>query len=108
MIDLFLRVYVECPNELKAQEFADNVNNQLGSHCDLSIFKIDKYWKIEGYFEVAFDLKIEHTNQIKQLLNLLGSGWEVVSPDREYLWNTSDSSSFMSNQVRWAHLEKIE
>lgn len=103
-MNLFLKTYCECSDQKKAEEIAASIQKKLVDLCDVSLFKIEKYWKIEEYFEISFDL--ESISNINVILSCLASGWKKNGND--YIWNDEESDSFVLNVVRWAQLEIIE
>lgn len=104
MSKLFLKIYYESSNIEIVNDFSFYVKNELDNVCHISVFKIDRYWKIEGLFEVSFDIEIE--GDINLILEFLASGWEKKG--QNYIWNVKENNSFISLMVRWAQLEIIE
>jgi hypothetical protein len=104
MINLFLKTYCECNDQKIAEGIAGFIQKKLHGLCDVSLFKIEKYWKVEEYFEISFDL--ERVSNIDVVLNCLASGWEKSGSN--YIWDDKTNASFISDTTRWAQLEIIE
>ena len=104
MINVFLKVYCECSDKKSAEDIASLLQEKLQPFCGISVFKIEKYWKIEEYYEISLDLEV--ASNFDDILHCLATGWEQSGAD--YIWNTKEGNSFISNTVRWSQLEIIE
>ena len=103
-MNIFLKTYCECNDKKAAEGIAVFIQEKLKPLCGVSIFKIEKYWKIEEYFEVSFDLEV--AANFDDILHSLATGWEKSGAD--YIWNAKEGNSFISDAVRWSQLEIIE
>ncbi|MBS9783633.1 MAG: hypothetical protein KGV46_03670 [Pasteurella sp.] len=105
MNNLFLRVFIEVQDDMQALTVANLLEKKLMNCCNLSILKVEKYWKIPEYFEVTFDIYKED-NEINTITDLIGYGWDIYG--NTYIWDIKNKqSSFISDKIRWASLEHI-
>jgi len=107
---ILLRLFAEVPDTAAAAVTARSVQRKVAAHGRVCRAYTKQYWKIEGYFEVCFDLDTgERTAAaFEGLLTALGTGWEVHRfPDgvNWAVWNPSATAVFMLPEVRWANLE---
>lgn len=103
-MNYFLRTYIEIDNEDLAQKEAVEFLQKLSDLGNSNLFKVQKYWKIEEYFEVSID--IQSTLKIVELSEKLADKWQELGAS--YIWNYENQSFFLSDKVRWASLEIIE
>lgn len=100
----FLKTYIEVENLTEAKLEANFMLKNLESFTTASLFKTEKYWKIENYFEVSFDL--DSSLSFEELHKKLSNDWDSIGG--EYIWNFQNEYFGISKRVRWASLEKIE
>ena len=103
---IYLRIFVEVDTKDAATEIAKKITSTISQFVETKIQTIDKYWKIKEYYEIFF--KLYPKNQIKadfeKISSAIGSGWES-SGDLESIWNFGEDKAFLSDSVKWAHLE---
>ncbi len=106
MNKLFLRIFIEVQNKSEALEVVDFVEQRLKTVCDLSISRIEKYWKISDYYEISFDIDIG-SNTLDLVMSLIATNWKKCG--NTYIWNEEEkNNSFISSKIKWASLEYID
>lgn len=102
-MEYFLKIYIECDKENIAREQAREIIDKLSHLGRVSLFEIKRYWKIEKYFEAAFEVK--STLNLEELSRSITGGWQYFAED--CIWNLKDDYFLDSKDIRWASLERI-
>jgi len=106
MINLYLQIYVDTPDDKNASEISSSLLEKLKPLCQCKLFKLEQYWKIPEYFLIAIDISVDHIDEIELITDFLGKGWrEKIN---EYLWSPSSTATFICSEAKWAQLELIE
>lgn len=107
---ILLRIFAEEPSEeLARRNVASRVGELTKKYANIFDVKIEKYWKIPQYFEIAirFSPLDEVDSVFNKIISILGTGWQMQQPS-ESIWNYSSyGSDFALNSVRWAHIEVL-
>jgi len=79
---------------------------------DLMALNIDRYWKINGYFEAALSLQVDQPGEtLPSVADALAPDWEWGSDSDWAVWDRKSHGTFkvqsLVASVRWAHVELL-
>lgn len=105
-MEMYLRCFAEVASIAGAKKVSHELNEQLSFLGPAKREEAQRYWKIPEYHEIFLCYEISDLRVFKRVLMALGTGWQVTD-GTEAVWNHSESSTFISNKVRWAQLEAL-
>lgn len=105
---ILLRVFAEVSSDVEASEVGRILSNSVATFGHVTVFNVEKYWKIPNYFEVSLEIRGPNLNNCvcKKIAKVLGNGW--VEAGNSLIWNSTVKARFMDSKVKWANLEFIE
>lgn len=103
-MNYFLRTYIEVKNDVFAHNEANKMVNTLNQYGNSTLFIVQRYWKINEYYEVSIDIQSDLT--ITELSQELSNNWDTCGSS--YIWTDKKNFFVNSQYVRWASLEIIE
>jgi len=104
MINLFLRAFVIGDSIESVKKSSKTFISILKDSGSIETAKVNKYWKIQEYFEITFRIKCEG-HKFKEILGLLAEKWEMRN-GFEAIWNYEDMASSIK-ETKWMHIEPI-
>ena len=107
---LLLRVFVETGDTAQAEDLLENeIVPSLARHARIADHTIERYWKIPDWFELTLHLQPlgDPQEAYERVVGLADAGWTSCddAPGGDTVWNPSPGSTFVTPQVRWAHLQ---
>ena len=107
-----VRLFVELRDAAQGVAFAQTARERLVPVGDILRLETKPYWKIPAWSEVLVLLQpgvsSEPASAFREVLKLLGEGWEPQVAGEENgwaVWNLKPGSSFFSDHVKWANVE---
>ena len=99
---------VERPDETTAGDCASNLGDAMRPFGEPAQPSVEKYWKIDGWFEVAIILRAAHaTEGLSQIADALAADWQWGRDRRWAVWDPRQHGAFRINSLapyaRWAH-----
>lgn len=110
-MQLFLRVFVEVDGGGVAS-VGHCVADALAPWKPVPSAQPAPYWKIDGWWELTFDISPGSVTTFDAIVAMAGGGWtpvgwdpDAIGEERSSVWNAGQGASFLAPEVRWAELQ---
>ena len=112
-MQLFLRVFVEVDAE-RVASVGRSLADALVSWKPVAANAPTPYWKVDGWWELTFDVVPGSATMFDAIVATVGEGWthagwdpDDVDEERSSVWNAGGGTPFLAPEVRWAELQLI-
>ncbi|HEX6913099.1 MAG TPA: hypothetical protein VF142_22000 [Longimicrobium sp.] len=111
---ILLRLFVEVDSRAEAEAEVPRITSRLERFGAVETRKVEQYYKIEEYWEIALDLHPAGAplEAYEGLIGMAAAGWkigEVVDEqeDRWAVWNAEPGVEFLTPRVAWASVDLL-
>ena len=107
---LLLRVFVESGDTAHAADLLESeIVPTLARHTRIGDRTIERYGKIPEWYELTLHLQPlgDPRDAYDRVVGLASDGWTSSddAPGGDTVWNPAPGSTFVTPEVRWAHLQ---
>ena len=105
-----VRVMIETPDLASAAGAAAKLCTAIAGFGDPTALEIDRYWKIDRYFDVVVVLQVDNpSDALQRLTQALAPDWEWGRERDWAVWDLNSHGAFkvqsLTASCRWAHVE---
>ena len=107
---LSVRLMIETPDLASAAAAAATLCPTIARFGELTALEIDRYWKIDRYFEAVIVLQVDNPGDaLRRLAEALAPDWQW-GPNHDWaVWDLSSHGAFniqsIAGSCRWAHVD---
>jgi hypothetical protein len=107
-----VRVMIETPDLASAAADAAKLCAAVAGFGDPMTLNIERYWKIDRYFEAAIVLQVgDPTDALRRLADAVAPDWEW-GPNHDWaVWDSNSHGTFkvqsLAASCRWVHVEVL-
>jgi hypothetical protein len=107
-----VRAMIETPDLASATTAAAKLCAAVAGFGDPVAVEIDRYWKIEQYFEAVIVLQVgDPIDALRRLADVLAPDWDWGRDRNWAVWDPSSHGAFKVQSLgapcRWAHIEVL-